>query len=690
MGGTGNFIFVPMIVVAPAPQVAATWPISRLAEIMVCRLAGVNGEDVRLVRLVPVLVLGGTTGVTYEDDAVTIVVRYNGTLDDLRAKLEVLIVANWQRLVLDASEVVKAALTPTGALLDLVTALRALVTSPPHPGAYSDPTYQPIVTIAYMVDSVAQWEFAPWVLGPTADLELVCAPLLAPEGPDVHVSEEWVAWCDEVWTAWTSVQGFVDAAATPPAVLVDDAVRGFKSLRHSMVEFANEGWGMAPLPADTWPLDAVRLRIPEVVRHALIIAPPWAGTVDPQALVALDRCTRGTTGRRVGLSISGGGALSYVGVPFIQALIERGVPIDVLSGTSGGTWVAAFYAACGERGLKALVDHWYCAQITVLYAYVLNQSAQAWIDFDCGFRKLEELELNLVPMSTAAKDGYESMLRSGAMGQVCVASGAIPPLAPAYAGASRLLDGALSAELPILAAKNAGANIAVGMSVVPLPVPVPQEPLWWPPVVWAFVRTLNPVRRMADLIRGDMMMYRETAGTQVQAADVLYNAPSQGFSAGEFYNVSEIIAAASATPEFTTAVNDTVVAWEAIAGTRKGVVRPYRRPAGGTVLIWSFDEGATVGPYPVRVDPLSALGFAAAQPELHEAAAWMKPWLWARVEVRASSAASAGTVPLHQFATKVFDVLNAVAPGRVTIAPTPTQLVTAESIVIELVLTRAP
>ncbi len=56
------------------------------------------------------------------------------------------------------------------------------------------------------------------------------------------------------------------------------------------------------------------------------------------------RVARLVTGRGVGLVLSGGGARGYAHIGVIRALEERGVPIDVIGGTSMGAIIAAQYA----------------------------------------------------------------------------------------------------------------------------------------------------------------------------------------------------------------------------------------------------------------------------------------------------------------------------------------------------------
>src|SRR5690606_30860743 len=62
----------------------------------------------------------------------------------------------------------------------------------------------------------------------------------------------------------------------------------------------------------------------------------------------LDRLARRLAGRAVGLALSGGGARGYVHIGLLRALEERGVPIDVVFGTSMGAVIGGAYALAGN------------------------------------------------------------------------------------------------------------------------------------------------------------------------------------------------------------------------------------------------------------------------------------------------------------------------------------------------------
>ena len=49
--------------------------------------------------------------------------------------------------------------------------------------------------------------------------------------------------------------------------------------------------------------------------------------------------------QRVGIVLSGGGAVGFAHIGVLKALEEKGVPIDYITGTSAGALVGSMYAA---------------------------------------------------------------------------------------------------------------------------------------------------------------------------------------------------------------------------------------------------------------------------------------------------------------------------------------------------------
>ena len=57
--------------------------------------------------------------------------------------------------------------------------------------------------------------------------------------------------------------------------------------------------------------------------------------------------------KKIGLALGGGGARGLAHVGVIRVLVEAGLPIDYIAGTSIGALVGGFYAATGDLAKTA-------------------------------------------------------------------------------------------------------------------------------------------------------------------------------------------------------------------------------------------------------------------------------------------------------------------------------------------------
>lgn len=450
--------------------------------------------------------------------------------------------------------------------------------------------------MSYLVDDPQQWRDLPYTVGPTAGVEMVPTALLPDGPPDGGPGGAWIQLFDDL----------VAANLPTPA----SALNAVTELLQGLFKFHVEGGGSAAGdPNDAWPVDAAKLRLTSGFRQTLaawngplhLDALPLAAELREQVRRNLERWARAVTARRVGLALGGGGALSYVGVALLQRMGELHIPVDVVSGTSFGSVVAAYYAVRGDVGLTAIVRQWFWAQLTVLFGWVTTDPFQLWIDFALGFADVNDLEVTLVPVAADARTGREWHLHIGAVGHVCAASGSLPPLAPTYDGNLRLLDGALTAGVPAAIVAAAGANLVVGANVVPYPPALPGDPALPLPRLWNLVRTLNPLRRLLDFSRGYGMLIRQGGQSQDTHADVVYPADTQGIDGTAFYAGPAIINQALAS----------VPLQDAIAQLEQRWADLLRHPA-GRIRFWSVGAvlrlGGALEPC-AAADPIDPIAF---------------------------------------------------------------------------------
>lgn len=276
----------------------------------------------------------------------------------------------------------------------------------------------------------------------------------------------------------------------------------------------------------------------------------------------LDRLARRLAGRAVGLALSGGGARGYVHIGLLRALEERGVPIDVVFGTSMGAVIGGAYALAGnadecERLASRFGDRKQLLDRTLpLVALTRSRRVNETLRSLYGAEtRVEDLWLPFVCVSASLTHAELRVHDRGAMWRAVRASAAIPGVfTPVMAEGANdvLVDGGVMNNLPAdllraylgpgtVIASNAYGGKADG------------EPLSFGDDVsgWAVLRSkLLPVgpRVKAPSLLGTLMRATSLASKRLldeagRYADLVVTYPSSAVRSLEFDLHEETIAA---------------------------------------------------------------------------------------------------------------------------------------------------
>ncbi|GEM_PF-4830517 len=418
--------------------------------------------------------------------------------------------------------------------------------------------------VDYLFDAPQVWDELPATLGLLPTLAAQPVALLGPV-PEAQIVRNLLV---ELGTIATS--------SNPPGkfgqFLNDGVASGrFAGWLRRWVAVVSQVYGSAariPLP---WPLDAVRLRLD-----------PGNPVLTPEQDndSSYGRWSRAVTHRRVGVALGGAGAQSYIGIPFIQQLKDAGVPIDILSGSSTGTFVGAFYSALGERGLLRMLLNSNTIGWGVFFALLNNFPLTWWLSWATEFIDLSELAQPTISVSTTANEGDAFHQTAGLTGKSLMASGSLPPFISTYIGNTRLLDGGLSQDVPTAVLSTAGASLVLAAQAIPKLAPIPRVPSFLPiPLGLKTLVSLNPLVRGLDYYRGYISLFRQAAHSQEQYAQVFYDATTVLSSAGSWYAGPRIAAEAAVSQALHDAIAEAVVHWQALLTDAPGRVRINRASA---------------------------------------------------------------------------------------------------------------
>jgi predicted acylesterase/phospholipase RssA len=417
--------------------------------------------------------------------------------------------------------------------------------------------------VDYMFDDPETWDMLPATLGVLPVVAVQPVALLGPM-PEVHVIQ-------------TLLVELVDILNEPNPVQaagqwVSDAITTGRLAAwiRRWISVVSQLYGSTAFKPPAWPLDAVRLRF-EDSPSSLLPVPP----VDNRQ--SYSRWARAVTHRRVGLAIGGAGAQSYVGIPFIEQLVDAGVPIDILSGSSTGAFITAFYAALGDVGLLRMLLNSNTIGWGVFFALVNNMPLTWWLAWATHFVDLGDVAQPTIAVATAIDQGDAVHLTSGLAGKGLMASGSMPPFLATYIGNTRYLDGGLSQDVPTAVLNSAGASLVIAAQSVPKVMTIPSVPDSIPiPYLTKYAITLNPFVRLVDYYRGFVTLFRQAACSEEQYAQVFYNATTQFSSAGTWFAGPRIAEEAAQSQALQDAVAEAVVYWNELLADSPGRVRINR------------------------------------------------------------------------------------------------------------------
>jgi NTE family protein len=193
---------------------------------------------------------------------------------------------------------------------------------------------------------------------------------------------------------------------------------------------------------------------------------PAGAPPDPRDPIA--HLARLVTRRQVGLALGAGAAKGFAHIGVLRAFDELNVPVDIVSGCSIGSAIAAGRAA-GLATEELLEISMRVAARAVrptlpLHSFLSNAGIRAELEQIARGRRFEDLDL---PLAVCATDIYrrcEVTFTTGPLWPRLLASMAIPGIYPPLrAGDSYLVDGSVLNPVPSRQCRDLGAGIVIGV-----------------------------------------------------------------------------------------------------------------------------------------------------------------------------------------------------------------------------------
>jgi len=178
------------------------------------------------------------------------------------------------------------------------------------------------------------------------------------------------------------------------------------------------------------------------------------------------------TDRIVGLALSGGAVRGAAQIGAIAVLVEHGIPIEIVAGTSAGAAVGALYAA----GLSTDEMLEFMSQLswpkttrfvgTKQLGFFSTNPFSDRLGDALGAGAFDELDKTLIVVACDVLTGSRVLLSEGDVVSAVAASTAIPGLfVPVESGDALLIDGGAIDNYPVTVPYEYGANTVIGIDI---------------------------------------------------------------------------------------------------------------------------------------------------------------------------------------------------------------------------------
>ncbi|WP_310216695.1 patatin-like phospholipase family protein [Caulobacter sp. BE264] len=252
----------------------------------------------------------------------------------------------------------------------------------------------------------------------------------------------------------------------------------------------------------------------------------------------LQRLARVLTGQSVGLVLSGGGARAYAHIGAIQAMRERGIPIDFVGGASMGAIVAAGIAMGWDDGeleariRKAFVDTSPLDDIAFpMIAMTRGEKVRDRLAEHFGSVDISDLWLPFFCVSSNLTSGSYQLHRTGDLQVALRASISLPGvLPPATDRGQVLVDGAVMKNFPADVMRSFQLGPIVGVDVT-RGRSITSDDIVTPPSLWKWIfsgewRKGPPI--VALLMRAATVTTGRDLAAAREATDVLITPKLEG------------------------------------------------------------------------------------------------------------------------------------------------------------------
>lgn len=187
----------------------------------------------------------------------------------------------------------------------------------------------------------------------------------------------------------------------------------------------------------------------------------------------------------VALVLGGGGVKGFAHVGVIKVLESHGIKPNIVVGTSAGSFVGALYAS-GMTAFKlqsvALgMQETDIRDLTLSsQGFLVGEKLQQYVNTQVGNKAIQQFPVRFAAVATDLESGEKVAFNYGNAGQAVRASCSIPNVfLPARIGKRQFVDGGLVSPVPVLTARDMGADVVIAVDISARPRNGVAAMGWW-------------------------------------------------------------------------------------------------------------------------------------------------------------------------------------------------------------------
>lgn len=270
-----------------------------------------------------------------------------------------------------------------------------------------------------------------------------------------------------------------------------------------------------------------------------------------------DRLARLMTDQGIGVVFAGGGARGFAHIGVYRALVESGLPIDRVGGTSMGALIGAGVAAgMGWEALRKLFQTAFVktnplSDYTVPFVSLFaGRKVERLLRAAYGEADIEDLQRHFFCTAANLTTGRTEVMQRGKLWRRLRASISLPGILPPVLDTGHVLvDGGVMDNLPVELMRAEGGGPVIGVDIETAGAIAAGEGVETPWSAWEFFRRLIWKRKetlplpsiVKILLRSALVSSDEATSRQRLAADIVFRPPAAHVDLLDWQAMDEVI-----------------------------------------------------------------------------------------------------------------------------------------------------